>query len=473
MIVKKISIILLSGLLSACAVGPDYKQAPEIEMGENYKATTFKDWQQTATDSLNRGAWWERFQDTQLNQLVQELNTHNYQLEQALANYDAALATMKSAQASLFPTVSSGASYTKSGGNQQNSTNAYSATGTIAWEADLWGKVRRQVESKQYSVQASAADIADTKLSLQAQLVKAYIALRMTDEQQKLLNQIVATYEKSVKTNQNRYDQGVAARADVVAATAQLENARAQAISLRSTRQQYESAIAVLLGKAPTLFTLSPTTFNLTMPSIPLSVPSALLLQRPDIYSAERSVAAANAEIGVAKAAWFPTLSLSASGGLQHSNFADWIAAPLNFWSLGPQLALSILDGGARRAAIATSEVNYRATVANYRQTVVTALKEVEDNLTLMSVLKDQDAVQQRALVAARESLKITRNQYQAGLVDYLSVSQVEQSTYNTEISALELKSQRLQAAVDLIMALGGGWSVPNPGTISTSLTTQ
>ena len=473
MIVKKISIILLSGLLSACAVGPDYKQAPEIEMGENYKATTFKDWQQTATDSLSRGAWWERFQDVQLTQLVQELNAHNYQLEQALANYDAALATMRSAQASWFPTVSSGASYTKSGGNQQNSANAYSATGTIAWEVDLWGKVRRQVQSKQYSVQASAADIADTKLSLQAQLVKAYIALRMTDEQQKLLNQIVAAYEKSVKTNQNRYDQGVAARADVVAATAQLENARAQAINLRSTRQQYESAIAVLLGKAPTLFTLSPTAFNLTMPSVPLSVPSALLLQRPDIYSAERSVAAANAEIGVAKAAWFPSLSLSASGGLQHSNFADWIASPLNFWSLGPQLALSVLDGGARRAAIATSEANYRATVANYRQTVITALKEVEDNLTLMSVLKDQDAVQQRALAAARESLKITRNQYQAGLVDYLSVSQVEQSTYNTEISALQLKSQRLQAAVDLMMALGGGWSAPNPETISTSLTPQ
>ena len=460
--------VALSLMLSACAVGPDYVQAPPLEIGSNYKATQLRDWQQVSVpDDLRYKDWWLRFQDEQLNQLMQELNSSNLRIAQALAQFEAAVAGARGARANLFPSLGTNANLSRAGGSAQDPTTTYTASGTLSWEVDLWGRVRRQVESGHYNAQAAAADLADMRLSMQAQLAKDYFSLRMTDEQIALLGRIVQAYERSVRMNQNRYEQGVAARADVVSATAQLENARAQAINIRAQRQQLESSIAVLLGRAPVNFSLPAQAFSVQVPAGPTVLPSSLLVRRPDIASAERRVASANADIGVAQAAWLPSLNLSANGGLRHSNFADWLSSPLNFWSLGPQLALAIFDGGARQASVDTSKAQYRAQVANYRQTVLTALKEVEDSMTLVSVLAEQQAVQARALGAARESLTITRNQYQAGLIDYLSVTQVENTAYNTEITALQLMSQRLNAAVDLLMALGGGWEVPGTSPYS------
>ncbi len=462
---RKISVLALSALLTACAVGPDYKAPPAIEVGAQYKAS-HQDWVQISEDSLGKEDWWLRFKDDTLNRLMQELNQSNFQLAEALATYEAALASVRSSRAGLFPNLGTSADYTRSGGDNQNGvSNTYQATGSLSWEVDLWGKVRRQVEASKNAAQASEADVANLRLSLQAQLAKAYFSLRMTDEQIALLNRIVASYEKAVQVNQNRYDQGVAARADVVSAMAQLENARAQAINIQSTRQQYESTIAVLLGKAPSQVTIPQDAFVMTIPSIPTVLPASLLWHRADIYSAERAVAKANEEIGVAQAAWFPSLNLGVNGGLSQNTLANWLSAPLSFWSLGPALALTIFDGGARSAVVASSTAQYQGKVAAYRQTVLNALKEVEDNMTLLNTLNRQHTVQQRALAAARESLKITRNQYQAGLVNYLSVTQVENTAYNTEISALQLMNQRLNAAVDLIMAFGGGWQVPTTQT--------
>ncbi len=459
--------VSLSLLLSACAVGPDYVQAPPLEIGTHYKATQVNDWQQVSVaDDLRYKDWWWRFQDEQLNQLMQELNSSNLRIAQALAQFEAAVAGARGARSNLYPSLGSNANLNRAGGSGQSADNTYTASASLSWEVDLWGRIRRQVEAGTYDAQAAAADLADMRLSMQAQLAKDYFSLRMTDEQIALLTRIVQAYERAVRTNQNRYEQGVAARADVVSATAQLENARAQAINIRAQRQQLENSIAVLLGRAPVNFSLKPRPFSVQVPAVPTVLPSTLLVRRPDIASAERRVASANADIGVAEAAWLPSLNLSANGGLRHSNFADWLASPLNFWSLGPQLALAIFDGGARRAAVDTSKAQYRAQVANYRQTVLTALKEVEDGMTLSSVLAEQQAVHMRALASARESLTITRNQYQAGLIDYLSVTQVENTAYNTEINALQLTNQRLSAAVDLIMALGGGWEVP-PALIS------
>lgn len=466
---KKISVMILSTLLAACAVGPDYKEAPAIDVGVQYKAANTKDWVQINGDDLSKEDWWLRFNDETLNRLMTELNQSNFQIAQALATYEAALASVQSSKANLYPSLSTGATYTRSGGDNQSVSNAYQGTGSISWEVDLWGKIRRQVEASKNAAQAIEADLANMRLSMQAQLAKAYFGLRMTDEKASLLNRIVASYEKAVQVNQNRYDQGVAARADVVSATSQLESARAQAINIESTRQQYESTIAVLLGKAPSQVSIPKAPFVMTMPSIPTVLPAALLWRRADIYSTERAVAKANEEIGIAQAAWLPSLNLGVSGGLRESVLANWLSAPLNFWSLGPSLALSIFDGGSRSAAVASSKAQYQAQVATYRQKVLTALKEVEDNMTLLNTLNRQNTVQQRALAAARESLKITRNQYQAGLVNYLSVTQVENNAYNSEISALQLMNQRLDAAVDLIMAFGGGWQAPNASNTTTN----
>lgn len=480
-LICQMPIMVSTLLLTACAIGPDYKQAPSIEVGTHFKsqadyealstqrpstaqyqAAANQAWVQANADDLSKGDWWLRFHDPQLNQLMNELNTSNLEIVQALARYDQARASLRSSQAGFFPTVAGSAEGGKAGGDNQTTSSTYKATASLSWELDLWGKIRRQVQASKAQGQASAADWANVRLSMQAQLAKAYFNLRMTDEQIKLLNQIVASDEQALAVNQRRYTQGVAARADVVSAMTQLENARAQAIRIQSTRQQYESAIAVLLGKAPSQLSVTSEDFVAHVPNIPTVLPSVLLMRRADIYSAERAVAAANEQIGIAQAAWLPSLSLHASDGLQASSWSDWLSAPLNVWSLGPQLALSLFDGGSRSAAVASSKAKYQEQVAAYRQTVLTALKEVEDNMTLVSTLSKQYAVQQRALAAARESLLITRNQYQAGMINYLNVIQVENTAYNTEISTLQLINQRLTAAVDLVVALGGGWSVPS-----------
>lgn len=462
---KRLSITLvLSSLLAACAVGPDY-QRPEITMPAAYEGAPIDSDQWLEVNPAQawiRGDWWVEFNDPELNQLMQLLNQENQTIAQSLARYQAALAQVRSSRSDWFPTVSTTTTATRSGGSNQTPSERYSLGGDIAWELDLWGRVSRQVEGSSATAEAAAIDLADVRLSMQAQLLQSYFALRSTDLERELLKQIISAYEQSLAITTNRYNQGVAAYADVVTAQAQLENARVDAIGIETQRRNYENAIAVLVGQMPSNFSLAERPGYLPeLLRVPVSVPSELLRGRPDIVAAERRLVAANAQIGVAQTAWLPRLNLSADGAYQATRFSDWVSSPLNVWSLGPRLALTILDGGARRAAVDSAKASYQAEVAAYRQTVLTAMQEVEDALIAATNLVREQETQQRALEAARQSLTITMNQYQAGLVDFLSVAQVQNSTYNAEIRQLNLRARRLHNQVDLIRVLGGGWANP------------
>lgn len=473
-ILKTSVVFALAALLGACAVGPDY-QRPSIAVGTNYKET--KGWTQAApSDTVLRADWWRSYNDPVLDRLMDALLAANQNIAQAQAQYRQAQALVQSARAGFFPILNAGLSATRSGGSGpsggsgsglngsgSNGSTQSSLTGSVSWEPDLWGKVRRTVESSQAGVQASAADLAGTRLSMQSTLAQSYFQLRALDAEKRLFGQTLAAYERLLRTTQNRYQAGVAAQADVAAARTQLENARTQALELNWQRAQFEHALAVLVGQAPSDFTLEPAQTVGKVPDIPLGLPSQLLERRPDVAGAERRTAQANAQIGVAQAAWFPDLTLSGNAGLSGSQWAAWLGAPISFWSLGPALALTIFDGGARESKVAQARAAYDAQVAAYRLTVLTALQEVENYLVQLRVMGQEQVTQDRALAAARESLRLTENQYKAGLIDYLSVAQVEATALSTERSALALQSSRLVASVQLIAALGGGWQAPQP----------
>jgi len=467
---RSIGAAVLCALLGACAVGPDY-QRPALDVGAAYKEGQgdVEGWKLAQPlDQAERGDWWRVYDDATLNGLVARLNESNQTVAQAEANYRQALGLVRGARAGFFPTVGAGAGMTRSGsgGGQNGSTlssgsnvsNQYSLTGNVSWEVDLWGRVRRSVESSEASAAASLADLGATRLSAQAALVQAYLQLRVLDEQKRLLDATVAAYEKSLQLTQNRYAVGVAGQADVAVARTQVESTRAQSIDLDWQRGQLEHAIAVLMGQAPSQFSLPPAVFALQLPQIPVGLPSELLERRPDVAAAERRAAAANAQIGVAQAAWFPSLTLSADGGFRNGQFAELLTAPARFWSLGPALALTIFDGGAREAQVEQARASYDAQAAAYRQTALTGLREVEDYLIQLRVMENEQVVQRRALESARESLRLTQNQYKAGLVDYLSVAVVDATALNSERNALSLLGNRFAASVNLIVALGGGW---------------
>jgi len=454
---------LLCAALAACAVGPDYSR-PEIDVGAGYKEgqDTVPGWKPAhPRDTAQRGAWWEAYGDPVLDGLMARLEAANLDVAVAEANFRQAQALVRGARAGFFPAVGTGAAVTRSGSgssSQGSVGNQYSLTGSVSWELDLWGRLRRELESSRAGLQASAGDLAATRLSFQAALAQNYFQLRVLDEQKRLLEATTAAYERSLQLTSNRYAAGVAGKADVALATTQLENARAQSVDLDWQRGQLEHAIAVLVGQAPASFSLPTQPFAQQVPEIPVGLPSELLERRPDVAAAERRAAAANAEIGVAQSAWFPDLVLSADGGFRSGRFADWLTAPARFWSLGPALALTLFDGGARQAQLEQARAAYDGQAAAYRRAVLTALREVEDYLVQLRVLEQEQQVQARALAASRESLRLIRNQYEAGLVDYLDVATVQTSALSAERSALALAGQRLTASVQLIAALGGGW---------------
>jgi NodT family efflux transporter outer membrane factor (OMF) lipoprotein len=463
------AVLALTLGLGACAVGPDY-HVPSIALGDVYKEA--QGWTPAEPrDAQWRGAWWTIFGDPVLDGLMESLEQENLSIVQAEAQYRQAQALLQSSRAGFFPTLGASADVSRSGsGGAGNSTssfsgagsggpvNQYTLSGSVSWEPDLWGRVRRTVEASRAEVQASAADIGSTRLSMQSTLAQTYFQLRAQDSQLRLLQETVVAYERSLSTTENRYRAGVAAQADVAVSRTQLENTRAQLLGLVWVRAQFEHAIAVLVGKPPSEFALEATPELTAVPAIPVGLPSQLLERRPDVAAAERRTAEANANIGVAQAAWFPDLTLSAQGGFSSGLWAQWLTAPARFWSLGPALAMTIFDGGVREAQVAQARAAYDAQAAAYRLTVLTALREVEDFLVQLHVMEQEQAAQDRALDAARESLRLTQNQYDAGLIDYLSVVQVETTALSTERSALSLRSDRLVAAVRLIAALGGGW---------------
>ncbi|WP_406851166.1 efflux transporter outer membrane subunit [Herbaspirillum huttiense] len=478
-----LTVLAASFALAACSVGPDYVR-PQMDIGpavfkegQNWKPAQPRD---LAAD----GKWWEMFGDPQLNALAEQVDISNQNLALAEANFRSAVALVQSSRSAYSPTLaaSAGASRGRSGSagssssssNSANSSNSSNSSGnssssgsvrnsytfslTASWEADIWGKVRRDVESSQASAQASAADLAGARLSAQAQLAQNYLQLRVLDAQQQLLEDTVQAYQRSLQVTQNQYAAGLVAKSDVIQAQTQLKSAQASALDNGVTRAQVEHAIALLVGKTPAEFSLPRAPLTAVAPPVPQGVPSMLLERRPDVAAAERRVASANAKIGVAKAAYFPSLTLSASGGYQSSTFADWFTLPGRVWSLGPQLAQTIFDGGARAAATDQAIATYDGTVATYKQTVLTAFQDVEDNLAALRILEQEAAVQGEALQAARQAVTLVTNQYKAGTVSYVNVITAQATALSAELTSLNILNRRMAASVLLAKALGGGW---------------
>lgn len=470
----RLSLLGVVLLLGACAVGPDYQRPAGTPPAQFKEAAGWK----TAAPADQRlgDAWWQLYGDAELNRLIAQLNVSNQDLAGAEAQYRQARALLGSARAAFYPTVSASAGVNRagqgggsstlstsdgfnvSGANAASISKSYDMSLNVGWELDVWGKLRRSLESSTAQYEASAADLAAMRLSLQSQLVQSYLQLRVLDEQTRLLEATVTAYERSLKLTENQYRAGIVAKSDVSQARTQLYSTRAQAIDLQWQRAQLEHAIAVLTGVPPSELSIAPSTRLPALPDIPLAMPSQLLERRPDIASAERQMIAANAEIGVAEAAWYPDLSLSASGGYNGSSYADWISLPNRVWSIGPQLAGTLFDGGARSAQVESAEAAYQQTVASYRQTVLDSFREVEDYLVQLRVLQQEAVAQQAAVDAARESLRALENQYRAGTVDYNSVVNVQATALSNERTALSLLGTQLTASVQLIAALGGGW---------------
>ena len=455
---------ILALALAACAVGPDY-QRPEAAVSAVYKEAV--GWKVAEPrDEASRGNWWEIFGDPKLSALIESIDMSNQNVLLAEARFRQAQALAAQSRAALFPTLDANASITRSrsptgaagGTTAGRIIDNRSVTLNSSWEIDLWGHLRRALESSAASAQASAADLAAARLAAQAELASSYFQLRVLDAQKQLLDDTVTAFDKSLELTRNRYAAGVAAKVDVVQAETQLKSTLAQAIDTGVQRAQLEHAIAILIGKPPSELSIAPVPLAVTMPRIPLGLPSELLERRPDVAAAERRAAAANAQIGVAKAAYFPSLMLSASGGFRSANAADLFTAPSRFWSIGPALAQSIFDAGLRRAQTEEAIAAYDATVAEYRQAVLAGFQEVEDNLAALRILEEEAKVQDEAVRAARESVMLTTNQYKAGIVSYINVVTVQTTQLSNERTAVGILGRRLVAAATLVKALGGGW---------------
>jgi NodT family efflux transporter outer membrane factor (OMF) lipoprotein len=462
-----LSLSLCVAMLSACAVGPDYQRPRTAEIAQYKEAEGWR--QANPSDSLARGAWWELYGDQQLNGLIEKLNSANQTVAQSEAQFRQAQALVRSARGAFYPSVDLSVGKTRSSQGTGSSSSSLSSSSSgirdtynaelgVSWEADVWGKLRRGLEADEASAQASFADLAAMRLSQQSELVQNYLQLRVIDQQKRLLEATVVAYERSLKMTQNQYNAGVSGRDAVAQAQTQLKSTQADLVDLIWQRAQFENAIAVLTGQAPADFNIAESQTIPNLPQIPLNLPSQLLERRPDIASAERSVIAANANIGVAKAAYYPDLTLSLSGGYSSSTSQNLISLPNRFWSVGPQLSLPLFDGGIRSAEVDRTEAVYDQTVAKYRQTVLDGFREVENYLVQLKVYEDEAAVRQEALDAARDSLRLTENQYKAGLIAYIDVVVVQATALSNERTVLNILQSRLIASVQLIAALGGGW---------------
>jgi len=466
-------------LLTACAIGPDYKRPP-VDTAGSFKESS--NWKPTEpADALTRGPWWHIFNDPVLNDLEDQVNISNESLKAAAAAVEQAQALVAEARAGYWPNVSVGFSRSHSRTGRPSPHNGNGANGSVNWPLDIWGQVRRSVESSKATEQSQEATLASARLAAQAELAVDYFELRGQDQLQVLLNDIVKADELALQITENRYRVGVAARADVVTAQTQLLSSQAQQVSVGIQRGTLEHAIAVLVGQQPATFAVTPTAIRTDVPTVPSGVPSELLQRRPDIAEAERKVAAANAQIGVAKGAYFPSISLTgtveyAAGGALSNLFR----VANQTWSVGPSLTQSLFAGGLHKAQVAAARAEWEITVDDYRQTVLQGFQQVEDELVTLRVLEQQSVVEEKLVQAAREAERLTLNQYKAGTVPYSSVISAQTTRLQSETSALTVFVDRLSASVTLIEALGGGWSAtelqppppppPQPaGTLSTT----
>jgi NodT family efflux transporter outer membrane factor (OMF) lipoprotein len=480
---KKLLLTVLLTSAAGCSVGPDYEKptAPtpaKFKEQEGWKPSTPK-------DEIDRGHWWSVYKDPVLDALEKRVEIDNQNLKASEAAYRQARAAVDAARAGFFPTVSGSQSNQRSyegpgalrSGSSNSitsigstnigtvpfstggfSNNSFSATLSGTWDLDVWGRIRRTVEGDVATAQASAADLASAKLSAQSTLAADYFQLRYQEELKRLLDRTAEDYTRSLQITQNQYNVGVAAKADVLSAETQLLSTQSSAVNAGVLRATLEHAIAVLVGEPAGDFSIAPGPFSSTVPVVPTGVPSTLLERRPDVAGAERRMAAANAQIGVAIAAYFPDITLSGSYGSQTANFAKLLTAPTVVWSLGADVTESLIDFGARSAQVEEARATYDQNVATYRQTVLTGFQQVEDQLATLRILERQAVVEDDVVKNAREAAQLTLNQYKAGTVPYSSVITAQATALQAEQTAINITQNRLVASVDLIQAVGGGW---------------
>ncbi len=462
-------------LTAACTPGPKY-QKPAVAVPPAYKESASNvpaangQWQPSQPqDQTLRGKWWEVFNDPQLNALEEKVDISNQNLKIAEANFRQARDLIRITHSNLYPTITVGPSITgeQLSKNAPNAGPKYGQTQAdlvlpfdFSYEIDAWGRIRKMLEASVTSAQASAADLETARLSLHAELAADYFSLRGLDAQKQLLDSTVVEYQKALDYNTNRYNGGLAAKVEVAQAETQLETTQAQDIDVGVQRAQFEHAIAALVGEPASTFSILVSPLDTPPPVIPAGVPSDLLQRRPDIAAAERRVASANAQIGVAKSAYYPALTLSAGAGFEGSGITNWFAWPSHFFAVGPSLVETLYDAGRRHAYTDQAWAAYDANVAAYRQSVLTAFQEVEDNLAGLRILEEESRKESEAVHSAELSLTLSNNRYKGGLVTYLEVITAQSAALADEQQAVNILSRRLNAAVLLIKALGGGWDV-------------
>lgn len=466
---------LAAVLLAGCAVGPRYER-PAFDAPTAFKEAPAADGWVPAQpgDALDRGEWWKRFGDPQLDELAARVQVSNQNIAAAVATYTQAQALVREQRAALFPTVTLDGSGRRSGAVRSNSgtspSNSFSASLGADWSPDVWGRLRQAAGSAQAGAQASEADLASARLSAVGELVVNYLSLREADAELRLLHETIEGYERALTITRNRYEAGIAAQTDVLQAQTQLVNAQAERVALRRSRAAYEHAIAVLAGEAPAQFSIAPAAWKPTVPAVPTGVPSLLLQRRPDIAAAERAVAQANAQIGIARAAYFPNIGLSASINSSTSRVRDLFDASNMLWALGLSVAQTVFDAGAIGASVDAARAGHEASVARYRQTVLTAFQNVEDQLTATAALAEQEGLRRTASQAADRTEQQMLNRYRAGQVSYTDVVSAQASALSSRRSLVQVQLARQAAAVGLIQALGGGWEAewlrePSNGT--------
>ena len=464
---EALSYYLIAFILTSCSVGPKYK-TPPAPVPPNFKETA--GWKQAQPqDDVLREKWWELFGDPQLNALEEQVNVSNQTIAVAEAQFRAARAAIGIVRSGLFPELNVGATALASRTSGSSNRFSYVLPLQLSYEADVWGRIRQSVEAQVAGAQASAADIETVRLSIHAELAFDYFALRGLDEQQRLYDATVTAFEQALQLTTNRYNQGVVSGVDVAQAQTQLETARAQWIDLGVARAQLEHAIATLIGEPPAELTIASGTLVSGPPAIPIGLPSDLLERRPDIASAERRVALANAQVGVATAAFFPTITLNGTGGLQSSRLGGLLSFPSRFWSIGPALAQTLFDAGQRKSIKAAALAAYDSTVATYRQSVLTAFQEVEDNLAALRILAEENAQQDIAVQSAQRSLDLANNRYRGGVTSYLEVITAQDALLENQRTAIGIRVRRMAASVLLVKGLGGGWSasqIPSSKTL-------
>ncbi|HTI86159.1 MAG TPA: efflux transporter outer membrane subunit [Alphaproteobacteria bacterium] len=461
---RSAAVALAITALAACTVGPDYKR-PDAPVPATYKE--LDGWKPAQPrNAASDLAWWSVYGDPVLDGLERQIEVNNQNLKESEAAFRQASAVVAQARAGFYPTVTLDASAQRTRPSTGSVTavsprirNTFdTSAGISSWEIDLWGRIRRTVESDVAAAQASAADIASARLSLQGQLAAAYFQLRVTDAVKQILDESVEAFQRSLEITQNRYNVGIAARTDIASAQTQLENTRSQAVGLGVQRAQLEHSIAALIGRPPADFTLQPASLALDVPVVPVGLPSTLLERRPDVASAERLMASANADIGVAEAAYFPTITLSASYGFISTATDTLFRTASRTWALGAGASQTVFDAGLRGARVEEARAVYDQRVAQYRQAVLTAFQQVEDNLAALRVLEQQADVQAGALRAAREAEALTLNQYRAGTQAYTAVIIAQANALSAQQTTLSILQSRLVASVALIQAIGGGW---------------